>query len=129
MVVVRARLVADEARIGLAIACGGVEHLVEAAVGTGQQAGVDPAAEGAEFFRFTFEKDGPGRAAGAPDHALRAFDNGEAVIGFRRDVRGRCVHAVGAGTEHHTTVGEDVQARTEHAAQHRVTVGATGADG
>ncbi len=110
MVVVRARLVADEAGVGLVIAGGSVQHLVEAAVGAGQQAGIDPAAECAEFLGLTLEQDGTCRAARAPDHALRAFDHGQAVVGFRRNVRGGGIHAVGAGAQHQAAIGEDVQA-------------------
>ncbi|MCY1410665.1 hypothetical protein D9M71_260360 [compost metagenome] len=127
-IVVGARLVADETRIAVAVARCGIQHLVEAAVGAAQQAGIDPAAKLAEFLRLAIEEDGPGRGARAPDHALRTLDHGQAVIGFRRDVRGGGVHAVGAGAEHHAAVGEDVQARAEHAAQHRVAIGAAGAN-
>ncbi|MNN15768.1 hypothetical protein D3C81_1288820 [compost metagenome] len=127
-VVIRVRLVADKAYVAKRVARSGVDDFVEAAVGTGQQAGVDPAAQLTEFLRVTVKEDGPGRCAWAPDHALRAFDHGQAVIGFRRDVRGGGVHPVGAGAEHHAAVGEDVQARAEHAAQYRVAIGAAGAD-
>lgn len=128
LVIVGLRVVAGEAQVAEPVAGGGVQHLVEAAIGAGQQAGVDPRAEFAEALRLTLEEDRPGRRARPPEHRLRALDHGELVVGFRRDVGGRRVHPVRTGTEHHAAVGEDVQARTEHPAQHRVAVAAAVAD-
>ncbi|MNP38712.1 hypothetical protein D3C76_1322460 [compost metagenome] len=103
---------------------GRIEHLVEAAVGAGQQAGIDAAAKLTELFRLAFKKDGPGRTTRAPEYGLWAFDDGQAVVGFRGNIGSGCVHSVGAGAEHGAAVGEDVQARAKHAAQHRVAIGA-----
>ncbi|MNX95289.1 hypothetical protein D3C86_1275580 [compost metagenome] len=123
-IVVGMRGVADHSHVTQRSTGSGVDHFVETAVGAGQYAGVHPCAEFAEAFRLAVEEDGARRSTRAPEHGLRAFDHGQFVVGFRRDVRGWRVHPPRAGAEHHAAVGEDVQARTEHAAQHRVTVGA-----
>lgn len=124
LVVIGVGLVADHADIPQRATGGGIQHFVETPVGTGEDAGVDPRAQFAELLRLTVEQHRAGRGAGAPEHGLRAFDHGELVVGFRRDVGGGCVHAARAGAEHHAAVGEDIQARAEHAAQHRVAIGA-----
>ena len=66
LVIVGLRVVAGEAQVAEPVAGGGVQHLVEAAVGAGQQAGVDPRAEFAEALRLTLEEDRPGRRARPP---------------------------------------------------------------
>ena len=128
LVVISVRGVADHPHVAQRAAGGGVDGLVEAAVGTGQDTGIDPGAQFAEMLRFALEQDGAGRCPRAPEYGLRALDHGQLVVGFRRDVGRGGVHAAGAGAEHHAAIGEDVQARTEHAAQHRVAVGAAVAD-
>ena len=129
LVVVRPCLVAHEAQVALLAADGTVQHLVQAAVGTAQQAGVQAAAEFAEAFRLAFEQHRAGRGTGAPEHGLRALDHGQPVEGLRCDVGAGRVHPVGAGAEHQAAVGAQVDARAEHAAQHRVAVAAAAADG
>ncbi|MCY1407286.1 hypothetical protein D9M71_225830 [compost metagenome] len=124
LVVVGVRGVADDPHITRLSTGGSVHQFVEAAVGAGQHAGVDPCAEFAEVLRLAVEQDSASRGTRSPQHGLRAFDHGQLVVGFRRDVGGRGVHPARAGTEHHAAVGEDVQPRAEHAAQHRVTIGA-----
>ncbi|MNX98975.1 hypothetical protein D3C86_1314040 [compost metagenome] len=124
LVVVGVRGVADDPHVTRLTAGCGVHQFVEAAVGAGQHAGVDPCAEFAEVLRLAVEQDSASRGTRSPQHGLRALDYGEFVVGFRRDVGSRGVHPARAGTEHHAAVGEDVQPRTEHAAQHRVTIGA-----
>ena len=120
--------VADNPHIAQRATGGGIDGFVETAVGARQQAGIDPRAQFAEVLGFALEEDGARRGARAPEHGLWAFDHGELVVGFRRDVGGGCVHAPGAGAEHFAAVGEDVQARAEHATQHRVAIGAAVAD-
>ncbi|MNV19092.1 hypothetical protein D3C71_1099400 [compost metagenome] len=116
--------VADYPHVAQWPAGSGVHQFVEAPVGAGQYAGIHPRAEFAEAFRLALEQDGAGRSARPPKHGLRAFDHGQLVVGFRRNVGGRRVHPPRTGAKHHAAVGEDVQARAEHAAQHRVAVGA-----
>ena len=70
-----------------------------------------------------------GRGARSPEHGLRALDDDEVVVGLRRDVGHRVVHARRAGAGHRAVVGHQVQARAEHAAKHRIAVGAAIADG
>ena len=120
--------VADNPHIAQRATGGGIDGFVETAVGARQQAGIDPRAQFAEVLGFALEEDGARRGARAPEHGLWAFDHGELVVGFRRDIGGGCVHAPGAGAEHFAAVGEDVQARAEHATQHRVAIGAAVAD-
>ncbi|MNL14240.1 hypothetical protein D3C87_1351710 [compost metagenome] len=116
--------VADYPHVAQWPAGSGVHQFVEAPVGAGQYAGIHPRAEFAEAFRLALEQDGAGRSARPPKHGLRAFDHGQLVVGFRRNVGGRRVHPPRTGAKHHAAVGEDVQARAEHAAQHRVAIGA-----
>ncbi|MNZ76006.1 hypothetical protein D3C78_944990 [compost metagenome] len=116
--------VADHSHIALRATGGGIHHFVEAPVGATQHAGVHPAAELAEAFWLAVKQDGASRSAGAPEHGLRALDDRQLVVGLWRDVRGRCVHSTWAGTQQCAAVGEDVQPRAEHAAQHRVAIGA-----
>ncbi|MNS28422.1 hypothetical protein D3C72_603950 [compost metagenome] len=118
------RGVADHAHVAQRAAGSGVDNLVKTSVGAGQNACVHAGAEFAEALWLTIEQHRTRRRAGAVKHRLRAFDHGEFVVGFRRDIRSRRVHSAGAGAEHHAAVGEDVQARTEHAAQYRIAVGA-----
>jgi hypothetical protein len=58
------RGVADDPHVAQRPTGGGVDDLVEAAVGAGQHAGVDLRAEFAETLRFTLEQDGAGRRPG-----------------------------------------------------------------
>jgi len=129
LVVVSFGTVAAGAYIAGRIAQGQVQHLVVAVARANQRTGVRPQARLLEARRIAFEAHGAGRGTGAPAHALRALDDGQSVEALRRDVGQRIVHARWAGADQVAIVAEDVQARTEHAAQHRVTVGATVADG
>ena len=84
--------------------------------------GLTPFATAAAL-RLALEQHGTGRGARPPEHGLRAFDHGQAVVGFRRNIgRGR-VHAVGAGAQHQAAIGEDIQARAEHAAESHIAIG------
>jgi len=83
LVVVGVGRVADHPYIAQRATGGGIDGFVEAAVGACQQAGVDPCAQFTEVLGLTLEQDGARRSARAPEHALRAFDHGELVVGFR----------------------------------------------
>ena len=108
-VIVRVCGVADHPDIAQRATGGGVDGFVKAAVGAGQHTGIDPCTQFAEVFRFTFKQDRACRGTRSPEHGLRAFNDRQFVVGFRRDVGGGCIHAAGAGTEHHAAVGEDVE--------------------
>ncbi len=122
-VIVGMRLVADHSHITQWATGGGIDDFIEAPVGAGQHTGVDPCAQLAELLRLALEQDSTGRRARAPEHGLWTFDHRELVVGLRRDIRGGRIHSARAGAEHHAAIGEDIQARAEHAAQHRVAVG------
>ena len=81
-----------------------------------------------ETLRLTFEQHGTSRSPRPPAYALRALDDGKAVVGLRCDVGAGRVHPVGTGADHLAAVGQQVDARTEHAAQHRVAVAAAAAN-
>ena len=110
LVIVGVGGIADHPYIAQRATGGGIDGLVEAAVGARQQAGIDPCTEFAEVLGLALEQDGACRGARAPKHALRALDHGELVVGFGGDIGGGCVHAPGAGAEHFAAVGEDIQA-------------------
>src|SRR5690606_31035037 len=86
------------------------------------QAAVDPSSKRVETLRVALEKDGCRRAARPPEHGLRALDDSQQVVALRCDVGARRVHPAGAGAEHLAAVRQHVQARTEHAAEHRIAV-------
>ena len=81
-----------------------------------------------ETLRLTFEQHGAGRSPRPPAYALRTLDDGQAVVGLRCDVGAGRVHPVGTGADHLTAVGQQVDARAEHAAQDRVAVAAAAAN-
>ena len=57
-------------------------------------------------------------------HALRPFDDGQAVISIWENIGSGRVHAVWAAAQQHAAIEQDTQPRTRHATQHRVAVGA-----
>ena len=69
-----------------------------------------------------------GHVARAVDHGLRPLEHGQAVIGVGKHIGGRRVHAAAAATQDVLAIQQHVQARSGHAAQHRVAIGATLAD-
>ena len=129
LVVVGLGLVAGDAQVTQWSAGGRIQHPVEAAIGASGETAVDPHTQLTEALRLAVETDGASRGARPPDHGFRTFHHGEFVEGLRGDIGGRRVHPRRAGAEHGSAVGEDVQTRAEHAAQHRVTVGAAVTDG
>ena len=129
LVVIGFGTVATGAHIAGRVAQGQVQHLVVAVARTDQRTGIGTQARFLEARCIAFEAHGAGRGTCPPAHALRALDDGQAVEALRCDVGQRVVHARGAGADQVAVIAEDVQARTQHAAQHRVTVGAAVADG
>ncbi len=128
LVVIRFGAVAVDAHIARRCAGGEIEHLVVAVARADQRTGVDVHARLIETWRVAFEAHCPGRGTGAPAHALRPLDDGQPVEGFRGDVGQRVVHPRGTRADQVALVTDDVQARAEHAAQHRIAVGAAVAD-
>ena len=124
-IVVGLGTVGGKARIAEGIAGHRIQHLVIASLAATQQAGIDTHAGLVEIGNLALEAHRAGRGATAPQHRLRALDHGQAVIGFWRDIGHRIVHARRAGTTHRAVIRQQIQARTEHAAQHRITIGAT----
>ncbi len=123
-VIVSLGAVGHQPGIALTVAGGGVQVAVEATVGGGQQAAVEAIIRPAELLRLALEEHGGGRGTWPPEDALRPFDDRELVEGVRADVRARRIHAIRAGAEHLAAVGEQFQARAEHAAEHRIAVDA-----
>ncbi|MNM69440.1 hypothetical protein D3C81_810360 [compost metagenome] len=129
LVVVGLRAVGHDPRVTVLAAGGGVDAAVEAAVGAGQQAAVQAPVRLAELLRLALEQHGRRRGARPPQHALRALDHGQTVVAFRADVGARRVHASRAGAEHLAAVGQQLDPRAEHAAEHRIAVDPAVADG
>lgn len=121
-VVVGLGTVGHQPCIALTVASSGVQVAVEAPVGTGQQAAVDAVVGLAELLRLALEQHRRRRGTRAPEYGLRALDDGQLVEGIRADIGTRRIHAVGAGAEHFTAIGEQFQTRAEHAAEHRIAV-------
>ena len=128
LIVVGTGFVDHHPQVALFGAEAGVDVLVPAAVGAGQHAGVALDTRLVEARAFTLETHRARRRSRPPQHRLRPLGNGQQIEAFRRDVRGRCIHPRWAGAQHFRTVGEDLQPRAEHAAEHRVAVGAAVAD-
>src|SRR5690606_11545479 len=105
-----------------------LRHLIVTAKTTAQQADIGLQGVGAEIGFGAFKHHRAGAAAAGVFHALRAFQNGDAVVFFREHIgRGR-VHAVAATAEDGFTIQQNAQARGRHTTEQRVAVGATFAD-
>ena len=126
-VVVGLGTVGGHARIAPRRTGADVQHLVVAVAAAGQQAAGGLHARLGEVRDLALEAHRAGGSAAAPQHRLRPLDDDQAVVGFRRDVRQRVVHARGTGAAHRAVVGHQVDARAEHAAQHRIAVGTAAA--
>ncbi len=129
LVVIGVGAVGQQADVTLLATGGGIDIAVEATIGADQEAGVDPPAQLAEILRITLEEDGRRRVARPPEHGLRPLDHRQRIVVLRCDVGAGRVHAARAGAEHLGTVGQQLQARTEHAAEYRVAVGAAATHG
>lgn len=108
---------------------GRIEHLVVAPVRAAQQAPIDTQAGRIEARRIAFEAHRTGGCTRPPQYGLRSLHHYQPVVGFRRHVGQRVVHARRARAGHAAIVGQQVQARAEHAAQDRIAVGAAVAQG
>lgn len=128
LVVLRMRVVRGHAAIGIGRAGGQVDVLVVAAERPADETAVEAHAGALETRRHALEQHGAGRRARTVQHGLRPFHDGDLVIAFRRDVRGRRIHPVRARAERRHSVRQDVQPRTEHPAQHGIAVRAAAAD-
>ena len=81
-----------------------------------------------EAGRLALEQDRAGRCAWAVHHALRALEQGHLVVAVRKDIGRWRVHAHAAAPQDLFAIEQDVQARSRHATEQRVAVGATLAD-
>ncbi len=129
LVVIGVGAVGQQADVTLLATGGGIDIAIEATIGADQEAGVDSPAQLAEILRITLEEDGRRRVARPPEHGLRSLDHRQRIVVLRCDVGAGRVHTARAGTEHLGTVGQQLQARTEHAAEYRVAVGAAATHG
>ena len=128
LVVVRFGGVAAEPHIALRHAGGGIDQRIAAPVRTGQHTAHHLRAGLRKTRHIAFETHRASRTHRPPQHRLRAFHHHHAIKGFRRHIGHRIVHPRRTGAGHAAIVGKQIQARTEHAAQHRIAIAATAAD-
>lgn len=127
-VVLRMRVIRDDAAVEIGRAGRHVDVLVVAAERPADDAAVEAHAGPLETRRRALEQHGAGRCAGAVQHRLRPFHDRHLVVAFRCDIGSRRVHPVRTRAERRHPVREHVEPRAEHAAQYGVAVRSAAAD-
>ncbi len=123
-IIAGAGAVAAQPQIALTAADRTVQLQIPAGIGAGHHSGIQPRTRLVETFRQAIEQHGARRGTRPPGHGLRTLDYGQLIEVLRGDIGGRRIHPRGTGTEHFAAVGQQLEPRAEHAAQHRITVAA-----
>ena len=123
-IVARLRAIGAHPRIARGCTGSDIEQLIIATKTSAQHTGLCTQPGFVEARGFTLKAHRARRCSRPPQHRLRAFDHGQAVVGFRGDIGQRVVHPRRASAGHAAVVAQQVEARTEHAAQHRVAIAA-----
>src|SRR5690606_22109021 len=99
-----------EADIALVAAGQNLRHLIVTAKAATEQADIALYGVAAEIGFGAFKHHRAGAAAAGVFHTLRAFQNGDAVVFFRKHIGGGRVHAVAAAAEDGFTIQQNAQA-------------------